>query len=249
MSDPSSKKFSWKKALVLVAAAGIVAASLSILLQVKGESVIQGIVAAVPSSIVHSASVSAREATSTATVGLGASYNGSLNPTRLIIPAIGVNAAVQSVGLFWNGDGEMSIPTNFTDVAWYNGGPRPGMPGSAVIDGHLDGHDVKEAVFYRLGDLQPGDIVKVIDGKGDTFVFSVIRLADYNYDASTSDIFSGDKSKVLLNLITCAGDWLPSQKLYNQRVVVFTELISSSTATTATTANVEPTAATTSPSF
>jgi hypothetical protein len=227
MSDPSSKKFSWKKALVLVAAAGIVAASLSILFQVKGESVIQGFVAAEPSSMVHSASVSAREASSTATVGLGSSYNTSLNPVRLVIPAIGVDAAIQSVGLFWNGDGEMSIPTNFTDVAWYNGGPRPGMPGSAVIDGHLDGHDVKEAVFYRLGDLQPGDLVKVIDGKGNTFTFSVIRLADYNYNASTSDIFSSDTSSARLNLITCAGDWLPSQKLYNQRVVVFTKLISS----------------------
>jgi hypothetical protein len=179
--------------------------------------------------MVNSTSASAREATSTATVGLGSSYNGSLNPARLVIPAIGVDAAVQSVGLFWNGNGEMSIPTNFTDVAWYNGGPRPGMPGSAVIDGHLDGHDVKEAVFYRLGDLKPGDLVKVIDGKGNIFTFSVIRLADYDYNASTNDIFSGDTSKARLNLITCAGDWLPSQKLYNQRVVVFTELVSSST--------------------
>jgi hypothetical protein len=216
MSDLSSKKFSWRKALLLVAAAGIVAASLSILFQVKGESVIQGLVAAEPSSAVTSAPKA---------VGLGSSYNTSIDPVRLVIPSIGVDAAVQSVGLFWNGNGEMSIPTNFTDVAWYNGGPRPGMLGSAVIDGHLDGHDVKEAVFYRLGDLKPGDLVKVIDGKGNTFTFSVIRLADYNYNASTSDIFSSDTSKARLNLITCAGDWLPGQKLYSQRIVVFTELV------------------------
>jgi hypothetical protein len=216
MSDLLTKKFSWEKALLLVTAVGILTICASILFRGESDSMVHGLVAAEPSSTVISAP---------ATVGLGSSYNGSLDPARLVIPAIGVNAAVQSVGLFWNGDGEMSIPTNFTDVAWYNGGPRPGMPGSAVIDGHLDGHDVKEAVFYKLGDLKPGDLVEVIDGKGNLFTFSVVRLVDYDYNASTSDIFSSDTSKARLNLITCAGDWLPGQKSYSQRIVVFTELV------------------------
>jgi sortase (surface protein transpeptidase) len=119
----------------------------------------------------------------------------------------------------------MSIPTNFTDVAWYNGGPLPGMPGNAVIDGHLDGHNVKEAVFYHLGDLAPGDLVEVVDSAGIIWKFQVVRLADYGYNASTTDIFSGDASKARLNLITCAGDWIKGQGIYNQRVVVFTELV------------------------
>jgi sortase (surface protein transpeptidase) len=163
-----------------------------------------------------------------AAAGLGSSFNMPGKPVRLIIPAIGVNANIQSVGLFWNGDGEMSIPTNFTDVAWYNGGPRPGMPGNAVIDGHLDGHNVKEAVFYKLGDLKPGDMVEVVDTAGKTWNFQVLRLADYDYNATTTDIFVGDNSEARLNLITCAGDWIPSQKVYNERVVVFTELVTAS---------------------
>ncbi len=126
--------------------------------------------------------------------------------------------------LFWNGDGAMGIPTNFTDVAWYNGGPVPGMPGSAVIDGHLDGRNVKEAVFYRLGDLRPGDIVEVVDANGATSTFNVVRLADYSYNATTTDIFEGDLLKARLNLITCAGDWIKGQGIYDKRVVVFTEL-------------------------
>ncbi len=120
----------------------------------------------------------------------------------------------------------MGIPTNFTDVAWYNGGPLPGMPGSAVIDGHLDGRYVKEAVFYKLGDLKPGDLVEVVDARGQTWQFRVVGSKIYSYNATTtSDIFSGDASKARLNLITCAGDWLKSQKLYNDRIVVFTEAI------------------------
>lgn len=224
MSDPSSKTFSWKKALILAAAAGLLTACLSIVIQANGESFIKQFVEAESSSAAIPAPVPVREPAPVAAVGLGSSFNTPATPARLVIPAIGVDAAIQSVGLFWNGNGEMGIPTNFTDVAWYNGGPLPGMPGSAVIDGHLDGKSVKEAVFYRLGDLKPGDLVDVIDKNGTKFEFQVIRLADYDYNASTSDIFSGDASKARLNLITCGGDWLPGKRLYDKRVVVFTEL-------------------------
>jgi hypothetical protein len=132
---------------------------------------------------------------------------------------------VSSVGIAWNAPGEMGIPTNFTDVGWYNGGPRPGMTGSAVIDGHLDGKHTPRAVFFDLGKLSPGDLVNVVDKNGSTFQFSVVAVKTYDYNASTSDIFSSDDSKAHLNLITCAGDWIKSRKLYDKRVVVFTDLV------------------------
>ena len=120
----------------------------------------------------------------------------------------------------------MEIPTNFTDVAWYNGGPRPGMPGSAVIDGHLDGKDVPQAVFYNLKLLQPGDLVEVVDDTGDVLQFRVVGSKIYGYDTTTTDIFSGDTSKAGLNLITCTGDWDKNEKIYTERLVVFTERVS-----------------------
>ncbi|MBU6321273.1 MAG: class F sortase [Patescibacteria group bacterium] len=143
-------------------------------------------------------------------------------PTRLVIPAIGVDAAVQSVGLAKSGNGAMGVPSNFTDVAWYDQGPLPGAPGDAVIDGHLDGRAVPEAVFYRLGDLAPGDAVLVEEQAGHLERFVVTKVARYPYDADTSAIFAGDASGAHLNLITCAGDWLAGRHLYNERVVVFT---------------------------
>jgi LPXTG-site transpeptidase (sortase) family protein len=219
MDTNSTKKvFSWKSALLLSLGVGLLAAGLSIFLQARSETIHSDLannpvpVAAAPS----------------APAGSGSSFEMPGKPARLVIPSIAVDAAVQSVGLFWNGNGEMGIPTNFTDVAWYNGGPIPGMPGSAVIDGHLDGRNVKEAVFYNLGNLKPGDLVEVVDAAGKTWQFQVVRLADYDYNASTTDIFSGDGSKARLNLITCTGDWIPSQKLYNKRIVVFTELVTTS---------------------
>ena len=164
-------------------------------------------------------------ATTTAPLGAGVSYEAPGMPVRLIIPAIGVDANIQSVGMWWRVPTDMGIPTNLTDVGWYNLGPRPGEPGSAVIDGHLDGAAVAQAVFYNLGKLQPGDMVEVVDAGGKTLQFKVVATKLFDYNATTTDIFNSDTSKVRLNLITCAGDWIKGQGQYNQRVVVFTELV------------------------
>lgn len=216
MDTNSTKRFSWKTAILLSLCVGLLSAGLSVFIQARSQTIL--------GSSTEGGPRPAAAAVSRA-VGLGSSFVLPALPMRLIIPAIGVDAAIQSVGLFWNGDGSMGIPTNFTDVAWYNGGPIPGAPGSAVIDGHLDGRNVREAVFYNLGNLKPGDLVEVLDASGTPWRFQVVRLTSYDYNTPTNDIFGGDASTTRLNLITCAGSWIKSQKIYSKRIVVFTELI------------------------
>ncbi len=189
---------------------GLLVAGLSVFLQVHSETL--------------QISVTPTQATtSVAAMGSGSSFKIPGIPVRLIIPAIGVDAKVQKVGMSWSGT-NMGVPTNFTDVGWYKLGTVPGAPGSAVIDGHLDGKYVPKAVFYNLGNLKPGDAVEIVDASGTIFRFLVVRLATYGANASTSEIFSTDATSAHLNLITCAGDWNPQKKLYNKRIVVFTEL-------------------------
>lgn len=144
-------------------------------------------------------------------------------PVKLIIPAIGVSAKIEEVGLTATGD--LGIPSNFTDVAWYSGGPIPGNPGNAVIDGHLDGRYVPEAVFYKLGTLKAGDTVEVVNAQGTILDFRVTGAKTYAYDAATADVFKGD-STARLELITCAGDWLKDKRLYDKRIVVSAVLVS-----------------------
>jgi sortase A len=144
-------------------------------------------------------------------------------PRELRIDAIEVDAKVQTIGV--TPKGNLGIPTNFTDVGWYKDGPFPGQKGSAVIVGHLNGPKIPHAVFYELDKLKVDDIVTVVDGSGNTLTFKVVKSKIYNYDASTEEIFDNDRSKARLNLITCTGDWIQSQKLYNKRLVVFTELV------------------------
>src|SRR3989344_309846 len=199
-----------KKAVLLSIGVGLLVAGLSMVIQtnrITAQTYIQPV------------------GTSTTQQGSGTSFAQSGLPARLIIPSIGVDATIQSVGLSWKGNGTMGIPTNFTDVAWYNQGPKPGMPGIAVINGHVDGKDVEEAVFYNLGKLKPGDAVEVVDKKGNTARFRVVGSKTYDYDSPTTDIFIGDGSKSQLNLITCSGDWDKEKRLYQQRIVVTAELV------------------------
>jgi len=208
--------FSWGRALFVSLCVGLLVAVLSIFLQTHGLTV-AALIEKYPQPV----------ATTSVPIsdGLGTSFEVPGKPVRLLIPAIGIDANIQSVGLAWQGNGTMGIPTNFTDVGWYKDGPLPGEPGSAVIDGHFDGKDIAEAVFYNLDKLQPGDTVDVVDEKGKTIHFRVIETKNYDYDAQTTEIFARDSSKVRLNLITCAGDWEATTKSYNKRIVVFTELI------------------------
>ncbi len=142
-------------------------------------------------------------------------------PARLIIPKIGVDTKVQHVGL--TADGDMGIPTNYTDVAWYKEGPRPGEQGSAVLAGHLDGRNTPRAVFYDLEKLVEGDIVKIVDEDGTVFQFKVTKKKSYDYEDAPAEVFSSDGTH--LNLITCTGDWMPAQRMYDERIVVFTEFV------------------------
>ena len=149
----------------------------------------------------------------------------SLVPLRLSIPAIGVTAFVESLGLLPNGDLATPAQNPWEDVGWYDLGPHPGDSGSAVIDGHLDRPGGYPAVFWRLRAIQVGDDVQVTNKGGNTLHFRVTRIAFYAPDqAPLQDIF-GNLGGRYLNLITCAGDWIPSQHQTTLRQVVYTTLV------------------------
>src|SRR5258708_23613010 len=112
------------------------------------------------------------------------------NPVRLAIPAIGINAFVESVGTQSNAD--LATPTQnpWEGVGWYNLGPHPGERGSAVMDGHLGRPGGYPAVFWRLDDLHIGDEIVVMNTSGKTLHFQVTRIAFYRpQEAPIQDIF------------------------------------------------------------
>lgn len=145
-------------------------------------------------------------------------------PVHLSVPSIGINAPVEEVGTLANGDMATPLRNPWVDAGWYSGGPHPGEKGSAVIDGHLDRKGGLPAVFWYLRNVHIGDAVYVTEKDGRQLRFHVTHIAYYTpQNAPLQDIF-GNNSGTYLNLITCAGDWIPDQHQTTLRLVVYTAL-------------------------
>lgn len=142
-------------------------------------------------------------------------------PIRLRIPALGIDTGIQWVGR--DGEGRMATPSGYSEVGWYMEGTKPGMPGSAVIAGHLDSPN-GPAVFYRLGELQPGDEIVVTTHGEVELRFVVERLERYPADAAPLERIFGPAAEARLNLITCDGAFDRGARMYLDRLVVFTKL-------------------------
>ncbi|MFZ0216649.1 MAG: class F sortase [Candidatus Dormiibacterota bacterium] len=141
---------------------------------------------------------------------------------RLRIPRISVDAAVEAVGV--DPQGDMAVPARPDDVGWYQPGVRPGQPGDAVVDGHLD-WTTGPAVFWQLKELQPGDEIFVTLAGDPTLRFVVSKSFSVPYTARPDSfgLFSRSGSPTL-SLITCDGAWDATNHVYQQRLVVDADL-------------------------
>ncbi len=138
-------------------------------------------------------------------------------PERIAAPAVGINAAIVNLGRL--PDGTMQVPSDFSVAGWYDQGPPPGAPGPAVIVGHID-NTSGPAVFWRLGDLRPGDDVSVTSAQG-TETFLVTSLQTVAKDVfPTAEVF-GPTPDPELRLITCSGSFDRSTRHYVDNTVVF----------------------------
>lgn len=144
-------------------------------------------------------------------------------PTRLRIPAIGVNAPIGAVGLA--PDGSMGVPKRPAHTTWYALGPRPGEAGSAVIAGHVSWMYGATAVFAELHTLAPGNTITVQAGDGKIISFVVREIRAYDAAADATDIFFSADGQAHLNLVTCSGTWDKNAKQYTERLVVFADKV------------------------
>lgn len=143
--------------------------------------------------------------------------------SRLIIPWIGINTALESVGL--TSDGAVGVPQDPANAALFSHGPRPGEKGSALVVGHFGWKNGVPTVFDDLNQLRKGDQVFIDDGYGAVIKFVVRELKIYDPDDDTTEIFQADDGKIHLNLISCYGIWNEVLKSYPTRLVVFTDLV------------------------
>jgi hypothetical protein len=146
-------------------------------------------------------------------------------PVAVRIPAIGVDARIISLGV---GYGDVpKVPSLSTPMlaSWFNGGVTPGQVGPAVLSGHVDSAVTGPAVFYRLGDLRPGNLVYVSRKDHRTAVFQVDAVDLYSqWDFPDREIY-GTTSRPMLRLITCGGQYDTKTHLYLDRTVAWAKYV------------------------
>lgn len=144
---------------------------------------------------------------------------------RLVISRIGVNAplTVRAVG----SDGVMRNPRGPEDVALYDFsafgglGGWPGIGGNTVLSGHVDYVNVGPAVFWRLGDLQPGDEIELHLDDGSIIKYTVRWNRTVDDASSDWNSIVAATSQESVTLITCTGNFDPATLSYDARRVVW----------------------------
>lgn len=142
-----------------------------------------------------------------------------LSPGRdaLLVPSIKLEAPIVPIEL--DQAGVLSPPADTDIVGWWKRSAQPGAnKGQTVVTGHTV--HAGGGVMNRLGDVGPGDVVKIRDeGRlisyrvTKAFVYSKAELA-----ANANDLFAQDRRKGRLVLVTCT-DWVKGDYLSN--IIVF----------------------------
>lgn len=148
-------------------------------------------------------------------------------PTQISIPAIEVDSDLMQLGQ--NPDGTVQTPSldEASPAGWYTGSPTPGAIGPSVILGHVDSRVEGRAVFYRLGDMRPGDEILVTRADATVAVFKVEGVEEYPKDNFPQFTVYGNTDYAALRLITCGGEFNKTTRTYPDNVVVYASLVSS----------------------
>jgi hypothetical protein len=80
-------------------------------------------------------------------------------------------------------------------------------------------------VFFRLGDLRPGNRVSVTRRDGSIAAFEVTGVRRYPKDHFPTQLVYGNTNDAALRLITCGGSFDFSTGHYVDNVVVFATLV------------------------
>ncbi len=140
-------------------------------------------------------------------------------PRRISIPAIGVSAPVVPLGR--EPDGTMQTPREWQSAGWYKPGPEPGERGPAVIVGHVDS-TAGPAAFYRLRELQRGNLIVIRRADGSMLRFRVEGLERWPKSEFPTQRVFGRKSRIsVLRLVTCSGNFDQSTGHYVDNTIVY----------------------------
>ncbi len=173
-----------------------------------------------PPSLAVSSPFGQREAA--APISMKSNVLARSQPVELTIPSIELSSTLSVVGK--TSDGEIEVPKDYTKAGWYRFSPTPGELGPAIIVGHLD-NIYGQAVFWRLSELVPGQIIKISRQDKKIAKFVVTHVKQFPQNNFPTDEVYGDLDYAGLRLITCGGTFNYLTQHYSDNTVVFASLV------------------------
>ncbi len=137
----------------------------------------------------------------------GSIVPGKETATRMVIPKIAVDAAVvetQAANGIW--------PVADWAVGHLTSSPNPGAPGNDALSAH---DDIKGEIFKRLGELGPGDEVRLYTRHA---VYTYVVTNQLTVDPSDVAVLNPTRAPTV-TLITCTPYWVDSQRLIVQALL------------------------------
>jgi sortase (surface protein transpeptidase) len=141
-------------------------------------------------------------------------------PMRVRIPSIDVDADVIDLGL--NTDGTLEVPSDFGLSGWYTGRSAPGELGPSVVVGHVDSWN-GPAVFYRLRDLEAGNLIEIDRSDGLVALFRVDDVVLVDKDEFPTEQVYGATEQPTLRLITCGGGFDEAARSYLGNLIIYAQ--------------------------
>ena len=143
-------------------------------------------------------------------------------PRSISLPSIKAGGLIQKVGV--DQHKAVAVPGNVSVAGWFTGSVRPGAPGVALIDGHVQGK-YTAGIFKRLKDIKPGQRFSVVFGDKSVRTFEVVRITSLTPDQTAARMLEpADGLASQLNLVTCDGAFDKASGQYAKRLLVISKL-------------------------
>ncbi|WP_171064220.1 class F sortase [Actinomadura soli] len=145
-------------------------------------------------------------------------------PVRLTVPRIRLRTSLVPLGL--RDDHRVEVPFNADQAGWYRLGPWPGSIGAAVLIGHVDSSR-GPGVFFRIGELRPGDQAGVQRADGSTAVFQIDSVERVKKTKFPTRRVYTDPGYAAIRLVTCGGSFDTDTGHYTDNVIAYGHLLRS----------------------
>jgi hypothetical protein len=136
-------------------------------------------------------------------------------PQQISIPDADVETVIDPVR---TRGGEIEVPA-LGRAGWFEGGPRPGESGRAVVIGHLDTKR-GPGLFARVPRVRIGAGIRITDRRGEVYAYEVVGRTQVRKDRfPTSEVY-GSASRPVLVLVTCGGPYTEGRG-YRDNVLLY----------------------------